>query len=44
MERASKVLFVITTDGMENSSRIYNHEKIKSMIKTIKNVARKGKI
>lgn len=31
-ERPSKVLFVITTDGMENSSRIYNYEKIKRMI------------
>ena len=31
-ERPSKVLFVITTDGMENSSRIYNYGKIKSMI------------
>lgn len=31
-ERPSKVLFVITTDGMENSSTRYNYEKIKSMI------------
>lgn len=31
-ERASKVLFVITTDGMENSSRRYNYEIIKRMI------------
>ncbi|MEK4523681.1 vWA domain-containing protein [Psychrobacillus sp. FSL W7-1457] len=31
-ERASKVLFVITTDGMENSSCEYNYEKIKMMI------------
>lgn len=31
-ERASKVLFVITTDGMENSSTRYNYEKIKRMI------------
>ena len=31
-ERASKVLFVITTDGMENSSRIYSYEKIKKII------------
>lgn len=31
-ERASKVLFVITTDGMENSSTIYSYEKIKRMI------------
>ena len=32
-ERASKVLFVITTDGMENSSKRYNYEKIRRMIK-----------
>lgn len=31
-ERPSKVLFVITTDGMENSSTRYNYEKIKRMI------------
>lgn len=31
-ERASKVIFVITTDGMENSSCEYTHEKIKSLI------------
>lgn len=31
-ERAEKVLFVITTDGMENASREYNYEKIKAMI------------
>ena len=31
-ETASKVLFVITTDGMENASKIYNYEKIKRMI------------
>ena len=30
--RADKVMFVITTDGMENASREYNYEKIKSMI------------
>lgn len=30
--RAQKVLFVITTDGMENSSREFGYEKIKSMI------------
>lgn len=28
----SKVLFIITTDGYENSSKEYNKEKIKSMI------------
>ena len=32
-ERASKVLFVITTDGMENSSKRYSYEKIRRMIK-----------
>lgn len=31
-ERAEKVLFVITTDGMENASREYTPEKIKNMI------------
>ena len=30
--RAEKVLFVITTDGMENASREFNYVKIKSMI------------
>ncbi|PLS09618.1 vWA domain-containing protein [Neobacillus cucumis] len=31
-ERADKVLFVITTDGMENASREYTAEKIKRMV------------
>lgn len=31
-DRADKVMFVITTDGMENASSEYNHEKIKTMI------------
>lgn len=31
-ERAEKVLFVITTDGMENASKEFNYDKIKSMI------------
>ena len=31
-ERPSKVLFVITTDGMENASTRYNYEKIRRMI------------
>lgn len=31
-ERAAKVLFVITTDGMENASREYSYDKIKLMI------------
>ena len=30
--RAGKVLFVITTDGMENASREFDYKKIKSMI------------
>ena len=30
--RAGKVLFVITTDGMENASREFSYEKIKAMI------------
>ena len=30
--RAEKVLFVITTDGMENASREFDYEKIKSMV------------
>ena len=30
--RADKVLFVITTDGMENASREFSYDKIKSMI------------
>ena len=30
--RADKVLFVITTDGMENASREYGYDKIKVMI------------
>lgn len=31
-ERAEKVIFVITTDGLENSSREYSYEKLKHMI------------
>jgi len=31
-ERAEKVMFVITTDGMENASREYRYDKIKAMI------------
>lgn len=30
--RADKVIFVITTDGMENASREYSNEKIKQMV------------
>ncbi len=32
-DRPDKTLFVITTDGMENSSHIYSYSKIKQMIK-----------
>ncbi len=31
-ERAEKVLFVITTDGMENASREYGYDKVRQMI------------
>ncbi|MEK6266780.1 MAG: hypothetical protein N2B06_18735 [Clostridium sp.] len=31
-ECADKVMFVITTDGMENASNEYNYEKIKKMV------------
>ncbi|KAA9023937.1 vWA domain-containing protein [Niallia endozanthoxylica] len=31
-ERAEKVLFVITTDGMENASKEYTADKIKKMV------------
>ena len=31
-ERAEKVMFVITTDGMENSSREYGYDKVRQMI------------
>ena len=30
--RAGKVMFIITTDGMENASREYSYDKIKAMI------------
>lgn len=32
-EKAKKVMFIITTDGMENASKEYNRAKIKEMIK-----------
>lgn len=31
-ERAESVMFVITTDGMENASREYSYEKVRKMI------------
>ena len=31
-DRPGKTIFVITTDGMENASRIYSNEKVKKMV------------
>ena len=31
-EQAEKVMFVITTDGMENASREYSYDKVRAMI------------
>ena len=31
-ERPEKTLFIITTDGMENASRVYTYEKVKRMV------------
>ena len=31
-ERAEKVIFVITTDGLENASKQFGYEKIRRMI------------
>jgi uncharacterized protein YegL len=31
-EQAEKVMFVITTDGMENASREYSYDKVRTMI------------
>lgn len=36
-EKAEKILFVITTDGLENASREYSYSKIKSMIEKQRN-------
>lgn len=36
-DRPEKTLFVITTDGMENSSREYSYDKVKHMIERQKN-------
>ncbi len=36
-EQAENVMFIITTDGMENSSREYSYEKIQQMINHQKN-------
>ncbi len=32
LDRPAKTLFIITTDGMENASRNYSYEKVKSMV------------
>jgi len=32
-QRPAKVIFVITTDGMENASREFNYEKVRKLIK-----------
>lgn len=31
-DRPEKTIFIITTDGMENASRIYSYRKVKSMV------------
>ncbi len=31
-ERPEKTLFIITTDGMENASRLYTYEKVRKMV------------
>ena len=31
-DRPEKTLFIITTDGMENSSRVYDYKKVKEMV------------
>jgi len=36
-ERAEQVMFVITSDGMENSSREFSYEKVHQMIEHQKN-------
>jgi uncharacterized protein YegL len=35
-DRPEKTLFIITTDGMENSSHIYDYKKVKKMVETEK--------
>lgn len=35
--KAKKVIFIITTDGLENASKEYNKDKIKELIKKHKN-------
>lgn len=36
-ERAKHIMFVITTDGMENASKEYRYEKIRNMVEHQKN-------
>ncbi len=36
-DRPEKTLFIITTDGMENASRIYDYKKVKKMVEKEKN-------
>ena len=36
-DRPEKPLFIITTDGMENSSHIYDYRKVKKMVEKEKN-------
>lgn len=36
-DRPAKTLFIITTDGMENASRIYSYEKVKKMVERQQN-------
>jgi len=35
-DRPEKTLFIITTDGMENSSRVYDYKKVKKMVEAEK--------
>ena len=37
-DRPEKTLFIITTDGMENASRIYSYEMVKKMVEREKDV------
>ena len=36
-DRPEKTLFIITTDGMENASHIYDYKKVKKMVEKEKN-------
>jgi uncharacterized protein YegL len=37
-DRPEKTLFIITTDGMENASRIYTYDKVKAMVEHEKEI------